>query len=499
MTRVGAGGAAILAVLLVLRFTAFGGPGPAAPARVLTPAPCSFPVASGEPLPPTTCGTMEVPERRDVPGSRTIQVAYAVFHATAPHPAPDPLVYLPGGPGGAALHSAAGLYRLVFSAITGGTRDVVLLDPRGTGTSTPSLDCSAEVAAATSTADFQQRLADCHDRLRASGIDLDAYGSAAIAADVDDLMHALGYGAYNVIGISYGTHVALTLLRDRPARVRSVILDSTVPLDANVTVDAPASFAAALAALSGACAAQPACGAASPDLEGSLLSLAESLQRDPRVVPFGSAPGGIVPSLRVDGTVLLGIVSVLMHSDVQHPDQLATLPASIRSALHGDFAPLVDPVAEQRTRGSLVAIGDYYSVTCREQAAFTNVDAALAAVRDLPPAIATLYAPSVSTDILQTCGWWTNAPANPADRAPVYSRVPALVLAGGMDPITPPAYGRQAAADLPQSKFLLFPGSGHALAGQECPDRAMAAFLDAPGAPLGVDCLAHRTVPAFAP
>ncbi|MGW4796386.1 hypothetical protein ACWEPC_28595, partial [Nonomuraea sp. NPDC004297] len=50
----------------------------------------------------TSCGFLEVPERRDAPG-RTIRVGYAVHRSALPGRAPDPVVYMSGGPGSASM------------------------------------------------------------------------------------------------------------------------------------------------------------------------------------------------------------------------------------------------------------------------------------------------------------------------------------------------------------------------------------------------------------
>ena len=86
-------------------------------------------------------------------------------------------------------------------------------------------------------------LAACADELRAVA-DLDAYHTAAIAADVEDLRRALGYEELNLWGTSYGTWVALAAMRDHPEGIRSVILDAPLPPEADIYVDAPDSFAA---------------------------------------------------------------------------------------------------------------------------------------------------------------------------------------------------------------------------------------------------------------
>ena len=72
---------------------------------------------------------------------------------------------------------------------------------------------------------------------------------------MNDIRAALGYGTLNLIGVSYGTRLALTVMRDFPKVVRSVVLDSVVPLEASRFEDVPKDYDARLTALFENCAA----------------------------------------------------------------------------------------------------------------------------------------------------------------------------------------------------------------------------------------------------
>src|ERR1043166_4930260 len=94
--------------------------------------PCNNPSFTGDSL----CGKYEVFENRSAQTGRRISLNIVLLPAATLKPAPDPLFYLAGGPGGAATVYASesfmnGLRR---------NRDVVLVDQRGTGESNP-LNC----------------------------------------------------------------------------------------------------------------------------------------------------------------------------------------------------------------------------------------------------------------------------------------------------------------------------------------------------------------------
>ena len=161
------------------------------------------------------CGYLFVPETRDDSSSPSIQLAYAVLYAPTESPQPDPVIYLAGGPGGSAVKELDGWLDAPYLQ----DRDLVLLDQRGTGYSLPTLNCPEMEQA------VQDATQACRDRLVEEGVDLQAYSSVENAADVADLRVALGYDEWNLYGISYGTRLALTVMRDHPEGVRSVVLE----------------------------------------------------------------------------------------------------------------------------------------------------------------------------------------------------------------------------------------------------------------------------------
>lgn len=239
------------------------------------------------------CGDLWVKETRQVEDSPWIRLHVAILRSGAEEPAPDPLIYLSGGPGSFALewlYYDAGTYHDILEK-----RDVIVFDQRGNGYSEPSLDCP-EVSEA-----FQQTLKQdlgdgawvqskiaanlaCHERLIREGIDLTAYNSAASAADVNDLRVALGYEQINLLGLSYGTRLALTVMRDFPEIVRSSVLDSPVPIQMDLLTAQGPHFNAALEYLFERCAMMEDCQKAFPELQGDLDTLIQRLDDEPVVV-----------------------------------------------------------------------------------------------------------------------------------------------------------------------------------------------------------------------
>ncbi len=219
------------------------------------------------------CGYLIVPERHENPEGPTIELAVAILRASDPNPRPDPVLYLEGGPGGSALW---GLDGWIDYQITR-ERDLILLDQRGTGYSWPGLFCDAyEYEYDTTEADFTIFETDCAEYLRADGIDLGAYNSAQSAQDVAMLVRALGYDQVNLYGISYGTRLAMTIMRDVPEIARAVVLDSPYPPQIDGYESQAINGFNAIDALLTACADDPSCDAAFPDLGARFYAWVES-------------------------------------------------------------------------------------------------------------------------------------------------------------------------------------------------------------------------------
>lgn len=221
------------------------------------------------------CGYLTVAESRRPFNGKTIALAVAIVRS--PNPAPDPVVFLTGGPGEAAL-SLTPLIIQSFAPVLA-QRDLILVDQRGTGFSQPSLDCvtSANMTEAGFMLGVTQEserpfflqlvteaLIECGLEYESEGVDLSAYNSVENAADLEDLRIALGYETWNLFGASYGTRLALTAMQYRPETIRSAVLDSTYPLQANFHTDTFLSFNRSLTRLFDACAADPDCNAVYP-------------------------------------------------------------------------------------------------------------------------------------------------------------------------------------------------------------------------------------------
>src|SRR5262245_9096292 len=297
------------------------------PSARLVSAACDFKLPDGQTPETVACGHLIAPEDRRRTDGRTVRLAVAVLQATGETPLSDPYVFLSGGPGGRALEAGMQAYTPEFAAPLQTTRDLVFFDQRGTGRSQPKVDCPEYVTAVrasyavSATAEEQAAqtltaLRACRDRLVDDGINLSAYTSAASAADLQDLTTALGHERWNIHGVSYGTRLALTAMRDTPEHIRSVILDSTVPVQENGAVNFAMDLEYALNRLFDGCAADPACDAAYPNLEETFYSLVHQLDAAPATLrPVDPATGEAFDVVLTGERLIVAMQQALLRTD----------------------------------------------------------------------------------------------------------------------------------------------------------------------------------------
>ena len=461
-------------------------------------APCPFALARGESEGQTVeCGFVVVRARHEAADGQTIRLAVARWKAQKNPAEPEPVIFLQGGPGGRSLGSA---FVRGMAALFTASRDYIAFDQRGTGRSEPSLDCPEVTAQGLK--DDTQRLsvADavanetaaelaCKDRLVAQGIDLTAYDSAQSAADVNDIRAVFGYARINLLGISYGTRLGLTVLRDFPGTVRSAVLDSVSPLSVNNYEEYAVSFDRALNLLFENCAAAVACGAAYPNLRADLSRVYAQLNSQPATVTITEPQTKQTYDVIVDGPRYLGLLRDALY-DASAIGLLPALIAQLKAGKHDLLQRFM-----QAFYWSTSSIGMGLAVRCNEYLPFSDRARALAALQPLLPEVREAYGPAVLKNF-DLCPQWPTKQPDPADHQPVVSDVPTLVLASANDPTTPPAFGKRAVETLSRGFYLETPGIGHSVIanGGRCAGEIVKAFIADPTTTPQASCTARLGV-----
>ncbi|NDY92951.1 alpha/beta fold hydrolase, partial [Ideonella livida] len=431
-----------------------------APAPALSLQPCRLPGLATA----VRCGTLARPLDPADPHGTQITLQVAVLPALARQPRPDPLLFLVGGPGQSAVELAATLQALVGPL--GQQRDLVLVDQRGTGRSAP-LRCPALEQPATAPLSQQlagteaqaRALAACRQDLeRLPGGRLTAYGTAQAAADLEAVRQALGVAQWNVIGVSYGTRLALELLRQQPQTVRRLVLDGVAPAGMGLPDAAEQDAQAALDGWLAACAADPACHQAHPRLGARWQAW---LARLPQTFTLAHPLTGTLERVRLDAEQVAG----LLRAPLYQPALAAGLPRAMEAAMAGRPDGLLGLAASlQGTDGGPgLYHGLHYAVVCQE---------------DMAPLPTGARPGPLRRQYETLCrGWPTGAPPAPLPPSPA----PVMLWAGGDDPVTPPRHALRVAQALgPKARLEVMTHGGHGLLSHPCVADRVRRFIQAP-------------------
>lgn len=443
------------------------------------------------------CGMVTVPEEHSDPDGPSIQIAVAVVHSSGDSPAPDPILFINGGPGARTL-DAMSLWLETFSlGPLLAKRDIVFFDQRGTGYSQPALVCTESPSAnPLESLLHAPSLIACRDRLEESGTNLDAYTSAQNAGDIAALGKALGYESWNLYGVSFGARIALTTLRDRPEGVRSVVLDAITPIEADLLLEDPVYAERVLRHLFAACRADTICRVAYPDVEQIYDDLVRELVQTPVSLEVTNAKTGETRVEEINGATLNGTVIGMLGSP-----GAAGIPGLIYELRAGNYDSIISSLessweAEAATEGKPIPLGAQLAIICNEEAPFVTLAEMEQMLADYPPEAHSRAV--IGATLYTACQTWGVGQVNPVEDAPIASDVPVLVLAGEYDAVRPLVEAHRAAAPLGDATVVEFPGAGHAVAlAGTCPLGVMAQFLDDPAATLDTSCTDGMQGPRF--
>lgn len=438
------------------------------------------------------CGRLIVPEDRRHGGTRTISLAVAIVAARSPKAKSDPIVWLAGGPGDDAVTEIP----MALAGELNANRDVIFMSQRGTYSAKPRLTCEPLDRVAAKTLDmpyggaataraYSDATLKCRRELAARTSDLAAYNTLESADDIEDLRLALRIVKWNVYGISYGTDLALTYMRQHPDGIRSVAIDGVFPPPIAGGVAAWTSAGEGVNAVFKACRAQAACRKRYGDIGATFRRLVIQYETSPKTVKI-QVPGhsGKV-NVKISGGMLVGwAVSPGTHV-------AAKVPASIYALAHGDPTPIASAWAAPKldTAGSGVfSHGLFNGVACGEWIPYETEQSVVAAGRRAFPSFPVSIlrdAPNLPF-MRENCRDWNIAAASPLVRAATKSTLPTLIINAQYDAQTAASFGTYVAKTLPNSTVVTIPNVAHvafgspSTAANACAYAIARSFFDAP-------------------
>ena len=395
-----------------------------------------------------------VPEDHAKPDGPQLELFLMRLPATTATPG-APIIYLHGGPGGSSLeHLALPEFRALFTTLRM-QADVILVDQRGCGKSTPSLlPAGAPKIGPDSLVTRESMLAYftgvstyVRDRLVKSGHNPRNFTITQSAEDIESLRLALGVPQLDLLGHSFGTQLAQTYLRAHPAAVAHAVLAGSRGMDTSRKLPLEADeFLPRIAALAKADAVV---GAQFPDLMATLRRVLAQADAAPIAVPIEDEKKNVT-TYRVGGYALRFIIAKFYLND---PDNICYLPK------------LLDEIDQGRRPWSLTFNVLQFLRSPVSLAWFTT-DAA----SGVTPARAELIRAQSAVSLLggamnfpfpEINQTWQMADLGDDFRAPVHSAVPTLFVSGTLDGITPLAQTREILRGFTHGRLLLVENGGH--------------------------------------
>jgi len=392
------------------------------------------------------------------------------------------VVALAGGPGQAGLPFAEQSLSLLGAIVA--TRDLIVFDTRGTGSSHP-LSCHGLESSGGEDSPGPA-ISRCAQQL---GPTRRFYTTADSVADIEAIRVAGGYEKLVLYGTSYGTKLAEEYAQTYPSHVEALVLDSVVPPNGPDPLSR-ATFAAVPRILRQLC-ADHACAGITRHPNADLANLIRRLGRRGRRARWIDGHG----RAHTIAISIYSLLETLIQGDLE-PTLRSEFPAAVRSAAHGDYAALARMLERTETSEEGESEGPpegfdtalYYATTCEEGLFPWNRAAAPASrLAEAKAQIDALGAPAIApftpADVLDlsdipACAFWPFATLAPAVAQAPFPSVPTLILSGADDLRTPTANAREVAAQIPGSKLLVVPNTGHSVLDSDPTGCSSAALQD---------------------
>ena len=445
---------------------------------------------------PALCGTLRVYENRIANKGRKIDIHVAVIKATSPNPAPDPIFYLAGGPGGSAIEDGK---RPQFSSSISFNHDLVFVDQRGTGSSNPQTVSQgfpdfAGLTPEQIDANVKARSWE-YAVLKFFTMDPRFYTTSLAMDDLDDVREALGYDKINLVGYSYGATAAQYYLRQHEEHVRTVTLGGGSLLDKPVFEYWARSGQHALDSIFDLCLADPSCKAAYPNLRVEFSELLSRLETNPEIVSF-TDPSTQQP---VSVTLSSDIFAASLRNMTTDAKNVTRLPGLIHQAYHENdwkgFAQLYADGWTPQWWGNLVM---EHTIRCYEKwASFDPV----AVAESSKGSYLAGWDNRLAKHQAYSCQFTPEGVMLEGDSKQPGSNVPVLTLNGELDPIDPPENMEGAKELWPNSLSLVGPYQGHSISNMDeimCWFSIMDKFINS-GSANGLDtsCMQEIQPPIF--
>jgi pimeloyl-ACP methyl ester carboxylesterase len=419
----------------------------------IEPCPCMIKVDSAL---ISKCGYLIVPENRQQPAGRTIRLPFVYLKKSVTDSAIT--LFTTGGPGYSTIAN--------FTEITAKSDffqfgSFIIFDQRGSKKAVPCLDCP-EINAARIKG-YKENLSidslqleavkQCRKRLTSQGIDLSSYNTIESAADINDLRLALQLDKLNLFGISYSGGLMLTVAKNHPECVKSLILNSPLPAFTNYEEEGLFNINEAFDQVFDNCEADSADKSTYGTLRERFYQYFTKITGKTFTIAYTSKGDSQTRQIHYTKKELLDALLNRMNRW-----QIRAVPFVMNEIVNGRHEPYVKEILDEIFKGDdRLSHGMRYSIYCSEQIAYARKE--LVKKQELVlPWLAGYAFNNVDHAI---CDCWKIKPEPPAAKEPVYSNIPAIIAAGDIDPWCRPHYNRLIKRYMPNSQLLIVHDQGH--------------------------------------
>lgn len=448
--------------------------------------------------PTSECGILTVPEDYANPAGRQVKLPFIIFKAKDHNSETYPLVVAGGGGPGSALGISAlsasyfdeSIWSTWYASSIAAGRDLILIDNRGVGSSTPRLSCHEVEKANMTSLDklldvndavdlTRKTFTSCKRRFTEQGIDISQYHVVNAARDLEQLRLGLGYEQLNIYGISYGSRVSLVYEKMYPNSVRALILDGIYPQASRSFVDIPKQNYEAIKRVIRKCQEHDQCMKQFGfKLEERLVQYLSKLEKNPLTISITSPEDYMPIDVIVTPDVFFDSLYEMMYDEYS----TAYIPKYLYSAFRGNTDYLTEMVREYYVNGIIIDpldVGAYASYACFDDHPFTDYQAVRREIESYP---FQHYSNDYAIAVLKSmCDIW-NVPGASADFKESYRiKTPVLIYSGELDPITPARLARPVIDNADIAWNMEWPNVGHGvMLVSDCADWTAATFLDDP-------------------
>ena len=393
------------------------------------------------------CGQFMTFENYDTQEGKKIPIDVMVLPATTENPDNSAFTLHWGGNGAAASDKIWYFRQRGLTQTIRATRDVVLIDDRGTGASNIRCDAMDSLKPYSYAFVYDEDLIKkCLDQVK-DVVDLSLYTTPSVVQDYEEVRKWLGLEQYDFYGASYGTRVGLEYIRLYPDNIRTLTVKGLVPPGFNYINEMDLAIQEQLEILFERCEKDAVCNKYYPDFKKELYAVRDRLKQNPAQFEY-QLEDGKSTTVTMDDLLFRRMVG----HQILNGNANEALPLLIHRAYNENYAPLI--VAG----GSLnLDMPVFLSQFCPEEVDRFPFDPEGFGADEL------FTEGAIGQEKVSACQWWTEMPAADWLDEPPAGDSPILIITGEYDANTPIKMGEQVKEAFPnQSKHIILPHNGHA-------------------------------------